>query len=77
MATIDITNQDLATTPTGMAPAVDAAAFVWQQGHQMIAEAANPFLKSEEGFVPDSLDPIAHREWRLERIATVKAEGGP
>jgi hypothetical protein len=67
------TQQAVAATPTGMAPAADAEIFVTQPGHQTPLDAVDPFARVNEGWVSSSDDPIANREWRYEFGEEVKA----
>lgn len=59
------TQQEIAATPTGMAPAAANDVYVLQPGHQTPLDAADPFARANSGWVSNSDDPIANREWRL------------
>lgn len=65
MGTLDIeTQQEIAATPTGMAPAADASIWVLHPGYQTPLDAADPFARANSGWVSNSDDPIANRDFR-------------
>jgi hypothetical protein len=47
------------------APAAANDVYVLQPGHQTPLDAADPFARANSGWVSNSDDPIANREWRL------------
>lgn len=57
--------QDILTTPTGMAP-ISQAFFVAHAGHQTVLDAQNPLAREAIGLIDNySLNPTEEREFRL------------
>lgn len=60
-----VDEQDILTTPTGMAP-ISQAFFVVHAGHQTVLDAQNPLAREAIELEPNlSLDPIEEREFRV------------